>query len=106
VASDAAPTRRARSAGERGRRRRGMRRAWSTVCSGGAGTGRVWTEQPDVDGPALAQSAALELLPEVAAGVLAAGVDEPAPDEELSEDDEELEVALPEADEVVRLSVR
>ena len=59
------------------------------------------------------QSAALAPLPEVEAGLLAAGVeldepelDGPEPDEELSEDDEELEDALSEAVEVLRLSVR
>ena len=70
-----------------------------------------------MDGTACDQSAALELLPEVAAGALAAGADEPEPDvelpedEELSEDDEpsedeEREAALSAAEEVARLSVR
>ena len=63
-----------------------------------------------MDGPAhcgraaRAQSAALAALPEVDAGLLAAVEDEPA-DEELS-DEEELEEALSEAVEVLRLSVR
>jgi hypothetical protein len=50
----------------------------------------------------------LDPLPEVEAGLLAAGVelDGPEPDEELSVDVEELEDALSEAVEVLRLSVR
>lgn len=65
----------------------------------------MWTGRPVVDGPVHAQSAALAALPEVEAGVLAAGVDEVEVDEELSDDDA-VEDALSEAVEVLRLSVR
>ena len=66
---------------------------------------QLWTDPPGVDGVP-GQSAALAPLPEVVAGLLAAGVDEVEPaDDELS-DDEEPEDALSEADEVLRLSVR